>query len=365
MKVVEVYKDVHPFVRGGIERYVRDLSVHLARSGHSVQILVAGVGLTGRGAELGEGITITGYPCVGRFLSTPLSWGLSRILREIDADVFHFHMPLPSAEMSWLLSRRRTPVVVTYHSDIVRQAFLLPLYGPFLRTFLRRARLVLPTSPAYAETSRWLRGLGNLRVVPIGADPLRFSPSGGTPGDYCLFVGRFRRYKGIEVLLDTWESMPDRPLVMAGGGPLKELMRRRAADGKLNIRIVEDPSDEDLVELYRGARCLVLPSTQRSEAFGMVQVEAMACGIPVISTDLPTGVPWVNQHMVSGLIVPPGDPAALAAAVIRMDTPGFRETLSNGALSRAGILFNGPILLAETESILKEAVEGSPECRER
>jgi glycosyltransferase involved in cell wall biosynthesis len=365
VKVVEVYKDVHPFVRGGIEKYVHDLSVHLARSGHRVEILVAGTSFSGRGAELGDGITITGYPSMGRVLSTPVSWGLSRILREIDADVFHFHMPLPSAEMSWLLSRRRTPVVATYHSDIVRQSFLMPLYGPFLRVFLRRARLVLPTSPAYAETSRWLRGLGNLRVVPIGADPIRFSPSDEASGDYCLFVGRFRRYKGIEVLLEAWRSLPDMPMVMAGGGPLKELVMKRAADGRLNIRIVEDPSDDDLVRLYRGARCLVLPSTQRSEAFGMVQVEAMACGIPVISTDLPTGVPWVNQHMVSGLIIPPGDPAALVAAVRMMDTPGLRETLSEGAVSRAGILFNGPILLAEMESILKEAVERSAEGLER
>jgi len=216
MKVVEVYKDVHPFVRGGIERYVHDLSVHLARSGHRVEILVAGTSWSGRGGELGEGITLTGYPCHGRVLSTPVSPGLAGILREVDADVFHFHMPLPTAEIAWLQSGRKTPVVATYHSDIVRQAFLLPLYGPFLRAFLRRARTVLPTSPAYVETSRWLRGLGNLTVVPLGADPVRFSPSGGTPGDYFLFVGRFRRYKGIEVLLDAWESFPDRPLVMVG-----------------------------------------------------------------------------------------------------------------------------------------------------
>lgn len=359
MRVVEVYKDVHPFVRGGIERYVHDLSRHLAGRGHSVEILVAGDRFGGPRDTLGKGITLTAYPCRGRLLSTPVAPGLARILRGIEADVFHFHMPLPTAEMAWLLSGRTAPVVATYHSDIVRQAFLLPLYGPFLRRFLRGARIVLPTSPVYAETSPWLRGLGNLRVVPIGADPFRFSPSGEV-SDYTLFVGRFRRYKGLEILLETWESFPGRPLVLVGGGPLRGMVERRAAERGLNVRIVEDPADDELVSLYRGARCLVLPSTQRSEAFGMVQVEAMACGTPVISTDLPTGVPWVNQHRVTGLVVPVGDSRALAGAVRAMDDPALRATLSEGAVSRAGILFHGPLLLAEVESILEEAATTAP-----
>jgi len=355
VRVVEVYKDVHPFVRGGIERYVHDLSLHLARCGHSVEILVAGTSVPGGAAEIAPGVTVRGYPCIGRVLSTPLSPGLTRILRRVEADVVHFHMPLPTAEIAWLLSGRTTPVVATYHSDIVRQAFAMPVYGPFLRRFLRRARTVLCTSAAYAGTSKWLAGLDNLRIVPIGADPVRFSPAEDPPGDYFLFVGRFRRYKGIEVLLDAWAASPGRPLVMVGGGPLMGLVRERTRSAGWNVRIVEDPTDGELVDLYRGARALILPSTQRSEAFGMVQVEAMSCRVPVISTDLPTGVPWVNQHRVTGLVVPPGDAAALAAAVREMESPDLRGRLAEGALERARILFNGPLLLSEVEAVLREA----------
>ncbi len=363
MKIIQVYKDVHPFVRGGIERYVHDLSVFLAASGHEVTVLAASDGLPDGGHVRMEGFTVDGYPCAGRLLSTPISPGLADVLRESEADVFHFHLPLPTAVMSWILSGRRTPYIVTYHSDIVRQAFLLPLYGPFLRRFLGRADRVLATSPAYAGSSRWLAGLSNVEIIPIGADPEIFNPGDEADtrehSDYFLFVGRFRSYKGIHVLLDAWKTMSDLPLLMAGGGPLRSQIIQTVFARKLNIRLVEDPSDEELVRLYRGAASLVLPSIHRSEAFGMVQVEAMACGTPVISTDLRTGVPWVNMDGVSGLVVPPGDPVALSDAVHSMTEPSLRKRLASGALERALTHFNAPELFSRVEAALSNAIENN------
>ena len=133
---------------------------------------------------------------------------------------------------------------------------------------------------------------------------------------------------------------------MVGGGPLSNLVRKRIGKDNLNIEIVSNPDDRKLVELYQQARCLILPSTLRSEAFGMVQTEAMACGIPVISTALPTGVPWVNSNNVSGLIIPPGDSRALADAVRRMDNPYLRSRLARGALKRAKSHFNAEKLFS-------------------
>ena len=144
---------------------------------------------------------------------------------------------------------------------------------------------------------------------------------------------------------------------MVGGGPLENEVRRRIQKENLNIRIVSNPSDQELVEFYQQARCLVLPSTLRSEAFGMVQTEAMACGIPVISTALSTGVPWVNASGVSGLVVPPGDCAALSAAVRQLDDPLLHSKLAAGALDRAERCFNAADLFARVESLLKEAVD--------
>jgi len=361
LRIIEVYKDVHPYVRGGIERYVHDLSAFLASLGHDVTVLAASDGLPDGGSVRLEGFAVEGYPCAGRLLSTPIAPGLSDILRKSEADVFHFHLPLPTAVMSWILSGSRTPYVVTYHSDIVRQAFLLPFYGPFLRRFLGRAEKVLATSPVYAGSSRWLSGLSNVEAIPIGADTEFFNPGDKTDcaedSEYFLFVGRFRSYKGIHVLLDAWRMMPDLPLVLAGGGPLRSQILQTASSHKLNIRLVDDPSDEELVRLYRGATSLVLPSIHRSEAFGMVQVEAMACGTPVISTDLSTGVPWANRNGVSGIVVPPGDPEALSDAVRSMTEPSLRGRLASGALERALTYFNAPELLSRVEEALRNALK--------
>ncbi len=355
MRIVQVYKDIHPFVRGGIERYIHDLSRYLSSQGHDVDVLVA----DGYGAsEQVSGFNVKTYPSICRILSNPISPRLYSVLKKTPADVLHFHLPLPSAVAAWMLSRRDTPYIVTYHSDIVRQAFLLPLYGPLLRRFLKGAFRVIATSDTYRDTSEYLSVLENTEVIPIGSDLHVFKPlDRAHMEDYVLFVGRFRKYKGIEVLLDAWHEFPDRKLLMVGGGPLARRVRKRIRKEKLNVTIVSDPSDKELVELYQKARCLVLPSTLRSEAFGMVQTEAMACGIPVISTALSTGVPWVNASGISGLVIPPGDSAALAEALQQLDDPDLHSFLAEGALRRAKRCFNAIRLFEQVESLLEEAVD--------
>ncbi len=356
MRILQVYKDVHPFVRGGIERYIHDLSKYLAGRGHEVNVLVAGNDAVDSTGGI-SGFNVMQYPCCCRILSNPISPGLTRMIRKTPADILHFHLPLPTAVMAWLRTNRKTPYVVTYHSDIVRQAIFLPFYGPFLMKFLKGASRVIATSPVYRDTSPFLSRLENTEVIPIGSDLDVFKPSDNLrKEEYVLFVGRFRMYKGIEVLLNAWREFPDRKLVMVGGGPLLNLVQTRINDENLNIEIRCDPDDNELVEFYQNARCLVLPSTMRSEAFGMVQTEAMACGIPVISTALPTGVPWVNADGVSGLVVPPDDAAALAEAVRKLDDPDVYSILSSGAHDRAVSSFDAMKLFAKIETLLEETV---------
>jgi len=356
MKILQVYKDIHPFTRGGIERYVHDLSKYLANRGHEVKVLVAGNALGGPQTSI-SGFNIIRYPCIFRILSNPISPGLLKILKTITADIVHFHTPLPSAVITWLLSGRNIPYVVTYHSDIVRQAVFLPVYGPILRKFLSGAKKVIATSPVYRENSRYLSELANTEVVPIGSNLDVFKPSETVrKGNYILFVGRFRKYKGIEVLLNAWKQFPEKQLLMVGGGPLENMVRKRISLDNLNVQIISNPADSELVKLYQRARFLVLPSTLKSEAFGMVQTEAMACGIPVISTALRTGVPWVNLDNETGLVVTPGDSGSLADAVRKMDDPSIHARLSRGALERAKLHFNATELFLRIESLLEEAV---------
>jgi rhamnosyl/mannosyltransferase len=247
--------------------------------------------------------------------------------------------------------------VVTYHSDIIRQAALVPFIEPILWPFLRKAASVIATSPVYVESSRFLRNLGNVEIVPLGVDTTRFRPgSAAGAGEYFLFVGRFRRYKGIPVLLEAWRSLPGVRLVMVGQGPLQDSVRHASELPGSSIEMRGEVGDDELLELYRGARALILPSTERSEAFGLVQLEAMACATPVISTNLRTGVPWVNLDGSSGIVVEPGDAPALAGAVRRMLDDGVRQSLSEGALCRVREKFRLDTMLESIERIYADAI---------
>jgi len=324
-----------------------------------VDVLVAG-SPGGVKMKILDGMRIISARCLLRILSNPLCPGFGKHISRSDADIIHFHLPLPTAVISWLLNGKfgSRPYVVTYHSDIVRQAFVMPFYGPFLKKFLRKADRIIATSRAYVESSRWIRDLPNVSVVPIGADPGKFKV--GRPDereDFFLFVGRFRKYKGIGVLLDAWRSMPDHRLTMVGGGPLLPMMRKRIESENLNVSIVTDASDDVLAALYGSALALILPSTLRSEAFGMVQVEAMFCGTPVISTSIDTGVPWVNKDSVSGLTIEPGDSTALVSAVGRILDDDEWSRLSQGARERAVTLFDGPKLMSRIEGICIEVLD--------
>jgi len=352
VKVVQVYKDVFPEVHGGIERHIHDLSQFLASRGHSVEVLVAG----GGNRDV-NGLAVKGMWSPLRVLSNPVVPGFSRFLSRTDADVVHFHLPLPTAVLAWSAANNKKPYVVTYHSDIVRQAFVMPVYGPVLKRFLAGAHKVIVSSDNYIRTSPYLRDLHNTQTIPIGADLERFKPDGTAAKTYYLFVGRFRRYKGIFVLLDAWRSMEKPPdLVLAGGGGFVKKVHAFVAKHKLPITVVSDVTDRELVALYQGAKALILPSTQRSEAFGMVQVEAMACGTAVISSNLPTGVSWVNSHGETGLLFAPGDSPDLCRAVLSFEeSEAVRTAMYTQARNRAEALFNSRTLLQKVEECLIEA----------
>ncbi|MCD4706777.1 MAG: glycosyltransferase [Candidatus Sabulitectum sp.] len=354
MKILQVYKDVFPEVSGGMERYIHDISLFLMSRGHSVHILVAG-----GGDRVIEGMEITGVWSPLRIMSNPIAPGYTRILAETDADVIHFHLPLPASVVGWEFVRksRRKPYIVTYHSDIVRQAFMMPVYGPILRRFLRGAVKVLATSENYLRTSLYLRELQNTEVIPIGANLELFKPACGVKKNYYLFVGRFRKYKGIFVLLEAWRKMSDPPnLILAGGGGLIHKVKKFIRVHKLPVTVLTNVTDDELIKLYQEARALILPSTQRSEAFGMVMVEAMACGTAVISSNLSTGVSWVNRHNETGLLFPAGDVASLGKAVMRLEESAERrEEMCLNAEKRVRDVFDSTTLFKKVEECLLQA----------
>jgi rhamnosyl/mannosyltransferase len=301
-------------------------------------------------------------------------------LASLDADLLHLQFPSPPGEISALLAKRSAPIVVTYHSDIVRQAAVLPLYGPVVRAVLDRASVIMTDSPQYIEHSEFLRSRRKkCVVVPLGIELDRFGGSEsvdtaaaglraryGSP--HVLFVGRFRYYKGLDVLLQAMPAVRGR-LVLVGGGPEEPRLRSECSRLGLGDRVVFAGSvgDVALRAHYRAADVFVLPSTHRSEVFGLVMVEAQASGKPVVSTELGTGTSFVNQHGETGLVVPPRDPAALAAALNRLLAyPGLRLSMGESGRRRAHELFSAESMISAVlgvyESVLgtRVAASGGP-----
>lgn len=345
MKILHVYKD-YPPVLGGIEGHLRLVAEGQARRGHQVTVLV-----TARGPRTSvreeSGVEVVRAARLATVASTPLSPALFRELRRRRPDVAHLHFPYPPGELAQLLGGRSRATVVTYHSDVVRQRLLARLYRPFMWRLLARADRILPTSPAYAASSPVLaRFADKCRIVPLGVDTGRFAhPDPESvdalrrrfPGPRLLFVGRLRYYKALDVLVAAVERL-DASLLVVGRGPMEETWRRRARTSPAAARIhfLGDVDDDALPAFYAAADVFVLPSDRRSEAFGLALAEAMAAGTPVVSTEIGTGTSFVNRHGETGLVVPPGDVEALAAALERLlDDDDLRREMGQQAQKRA------------------------------
>ncbi|RMH19642.1 MAG: glycosyltransferase, partial [Acidobacteria bacterium] len=310
MHVLHVYKD-YPPVLGGVEQHLELVAGALAQRGLRVTVLVTGAGLKTTVTREGD-VEVIRAGRLGTLASTPISPALVRHLLHLDPDLTHLHFPYPPAEVAQLLVGRRRPAVVYYHSDVVRQRFLGLLYRPLMWRFLRRADRVLASSEVYRTSSPVLRRLGDrCQVLPLPVDVERFAhPEPARlaawtrryPGPRVLFVGRLRYYKGLDHLIDAMAEV-EATLLVVGRGPLEGRWRARAAASPAagRIHFLGDLDAGELPAIYAAADLLALPSTRRSEAFGVVQLEAMAAGTPVITTELGTGSSVLHRDGATGL----------------------------------------------------------------
>lgn len=331
MHILHIYKDYYP-VLGGIENYIKILAEAHAAVGHQVTVLVCNTGPRALREELNRVQIIK----AGRWLtlaSMPISVSQPWIARRLRPDIVHVHSPYPLGEVASWVCKHRVPLVITHHSDVVRQQGWLRFYAPLLRRVLRHADRILATSPRYIESSPWLQPVKDkCLAVPIGVDIARFQPPArpyaGPPK--LLFVGRLRYYKGVDTLIAAMAELPaEVTLDIAGTGPMRETLAEQVAALNLSerVRFLDDVSDAALPALYQQASLFVLPSNARSEAYGIVLVEAMASGLPCVSTELGTGTSWLVRDGVTGRVVPPQDPPAMASAI--------RELLADPARLRA------------------------------
>jgi glycosyltransferase involved in cell wall biosynthesis len=369
LQVVHVGK-FYPPVRGGMERVLASLCEGPAGQVESRVIVFNTSWTTVR--ENVRGVGVTRVATVGAAGSVPIAPSFPAELRRARGDLMVVHEPNPWALLSLAVARPALPTAVWFHSEVVRPWLQYALfYHPLARPVYERARRIVVSSPLLADHAAALEPYRDrVRVIPFGIDVAEWdatpairaraeelrAEAGSRP--LILFAGRMVPYKGVGILLRAMVGL-DVTAVLVGDGPSRAewtaLARELPLTGR--VRFAGDVPHEELVALYHACDIFVLPSVTRAEAFGYVQLEAMACGKPVVSTRLPSGVPWVNRHGETGLTAPPGDVDALRRALAELAAD---ESL-RGRFGRAGRLrveseFTMEIMRSAAAAVYREAV---------
>ena len=312
----------YPPERGGMETHVSALCESLS-SHCNISVLVANRGRT-TVREWINGVSVVRAGTAFELASAPVCPTMPLLIRRSLPELVHLHVPNPGAVLAVIASGYRGPLIVSYHSDVVRQRVLNIAFQPIMDRLLARSAAIVATSPAYIRASPILsRFVDRCCTIPWGIDVSGIVCATANavravraryPGPLVLSVGRLVYYKGFEYLIRAMQNV-NANLMLVGSGPLQRKLQQLAADCGVAGRVHFPGKVEDVAVCYQAADVFVLPSTTPAEAFGIVQLEAMACGKPVVNTDLPTTVPFVSLHGITGLTVPPRDPSNLAAAI--------------------------------------------------
>ena len=358
---------------GGLERHVVLLTEYLAREIH-VDNLVSGEGLRSDSLTH-EGVRIYRVPTLFKLARTAISptmpFKMFGLLRKHKYEIVHLHFPDPLSCVCALLLPRRVRIVITWHSDIIKQKRLLKLYQPLVNRLLKRTDAVIAATPRHFESSEQLHALPENRrhVIPFGIKTKNFEATEANraaarnikanhPDKGIVFaMGRHVYYKGFEFLIRAMEHLENSALYLGGDGPLREELEELVKEKGLGEKVIFTGkiSDEDVTAYYYACDVFCMPSIEPSEAFGLVQLEAMACRRPVVCCELNNGVTFVNQHGKSGLVAPPRDPEALAKALdTLLQDPDLRKKMGEYGYQRMRETFSAEQMAQSTLALYRE-----------
>lgn len=372
LNALHVYRTYFPDPQGGMQEAIRQLC--LATQAEGVANTVYTLSPQPHPTEI---LREEGRVVRARSWAAPASCdlgGIKALLRfralSKQSDVVHFLFPWPYADLMQALAGTKTPAVLTYVSDVVRQRWLGKAYAPLMWRTLRNMRAIVANCPAYARTSPILSDRAirdKVRIIPLGIVEESYPTEGdhsvlprlglidGEP--FFLFIGVLRYYKGLHTLIKAARQLKAR-VVIAGSGPEGGALRAMAEQlGASNVIFAGQITDQEKIALLKRCHALVLPSHLRSEAYGMVLVEASIFGKPLISCEIGTGTSFVNAHEESGLVVPPEDAQALADAMnLLLSDTSSAAALGRGARARYERFFSGPALGRAYAELFREVV---------
>jgi len=304
MHICYCYHVFYP-TKGGVEENIINVSRELIKNGHKVSVITSNIPNRPE-KEIIEGIEVLRAKTLFSIFKTPIMPEYRKLLSRVDADIIHTHGTIPNVSDVAILyaAKNNTPSVLTYHFDGNADSTVGDLFAVFYNHFINRkvvskADKIISTSKSYAETSIVLKDfLDKVEIIPNGVDLNRFNPKIAVgnirekynlPSENIIFnVGRFVKYKGLEYLIKAMKYVEHGTLIVAGKGKLERHLKQIIRDEKLkNVKFLGYIPDDDLPKLYRVSDVYVLPSITRGENFGISALEAMACGVPVIASDLP------------------------------------------------------------------------------
>lgn len=394
IRVLQVNKLYDPFT-GGIEQVVKQLAEGLSGVVNMHVLVCQKRGRTRY--ERKNQVTICRAASVGMIGNLPIPVALISQFQLLakKADLVQFHMPFPFGDLAGLLSGYSGKIVVWWHSDIVRQKKMMFFYRPFMERFLQRADRIIVATEGHIEGSEFLQPYRKKCVIiPFGVNRLLEEQADRYWEQYLmqkklleetkelnqekekglcfLFVGRLVYYKGCEVLIKAFadlkkESKKAHQLVLVGNGrmekELKELARQKGIAKA--VRFAGAVTKEQLYQEYKDCDVFVLPSIARSEAFGLVQIEAMAFGKPVINTRLDSGVPYVSLDQVTGLTVTPNQVTELKEAMLYMErNPVKRIQMGEQARQRMKEEYRENVMLERVLQLYQELLQENREKKE-
>ena len=339
LKVLHFFKTYYPETPGGgIEQVIYQLAQGSVAYGIEPQVLYLSANGAARNQPHGNHMTHRSKQDL-YIASTGLSLSGIRDFKQLaaHADIVHYHFPWPYMDVAHFATRMKKPSLVSYHSDIVKQKSLLKLYTPLMNRFLASVDRIVASSPNYAASSEVLtRFKDKVEIIPYGLD---WATHPAPPADrlahwkqalgerFFLFVGALRYYKGLDFLLEAAHKTGLPVVIMGGGYQEAELKAKAAALGLGNVKFLGGLPDEDKQALLMLCEAFVFPSHLRSESFGISLLEAAMYGKPMISCEMGSGTTFINIADETGLVVPPRDADALAAAMLTLWNDRERASL--------------------------------------
>lgn len=328
VKITHIFKTYFPDTQGGLEEAIRQIAKFSVRSGYYVSV----VSVSKSPSEgMIDGIFCKSYKQSFNVKSNPFSKELLFNYRDVikNTDILHLHFPWPTGELLTLLNNVNKPIVITFHCDIHNSVILKTLYRPFMKKIFMKASVVVPTSSNLLNSASFLKDFKDkCEVISLWLDDERFQCLGNPDenmkkfilniGDYSLFIGVLRWYKGLDVVLDCAKNVSGN-IVIVGKGPLMQKLKNEIQKRSIkNVHLLGYQSDSNVKYLIEKSRSIILPSTSPAEAFGQTLLEASYFKKPMITTELGTGTSFVNLDKVTGYVIEANNSLELSSAINKM-----------------------------------------------